>query len=81
LTTNRPRFRAIAQRLYPRALWIHGQGRYASLAVCSGLTVMLYATMEDARQGKQWIDRCGCGHACRGESRPAMHTIVELPEA
>jgi hypothetical protein len=53
---------------------------YASLAYCGGLTVMLYDTVEEAVQGKPWLERYGCGHACRGERTAGLHVIVCLTD-
>lgn len=67
---------AIRKR-FPQAMWIHGSGRYATLAWCgdyrhlgykSGLTVELQDTLEKAKEAKKHIDNSGCGYQCRGSS-------------
>jgi hypothetical protein len=78
MVTKRKSYRALARQRYRRALWIYGDGPYASLAHCGGLTVLLFGTMEEALQAKALIDRCGCGHACQGDRLSGRHVIEEL---
>jgi hypothetical protein len=57
-----------------RALWVMGEGPYATLAWCPvGPTVMLHETFPAAVKALGWIDDLGCGHACIGD-----HEIVVL---
>lgn len=76
--SRRGTYRTIARHRYPQALWIAGEGPYASLAYCGGLTVLLCASQEAAMQAKQGIDHLGCGHACRGEHRGGLHVVEDL---
>jgi hypothetical protein len=63
-----------ARKRYKRAIWIQGDGRYATVSSCGGsVTVMLHATQEKAQQAKQGIDSWGCGGSCSNR-----HTIVDL---
>lgn len=62
-----------AKKLYPKAIWINGQGQYALLAYCGGLTVTLHETQESAVKSKETIDQTGCGSQCRNS-----HKIVDL---
>lgn len=71
---RRPRtYLAEAKLRWPRAEWVIGSGRFASLAHCRDLTIILYDTEETALKGKNWIDRCGCGGRCVGD-----HEIIDL---
>jgi len=56
--------KALAKRTWPRAAWISGAGRYASVAVCRDLTVILFQELADARAAKALIDQTACGGAC-----------------
>jgi hypothetical protein len=62
-----------ARAAWPRAEWIIGSGRYASVAHCDTTTVMLFATPAEADRAKDFIDRLGCGHACSVD-----HETVDL---
>lgn len=64
---------AKARKRWPRAEWIQGEGRWASVARCRVLTVMLHSEMGKATEAKAFIDRLGCGGACTGD-----HSIVDL---
>ena len=67
---------AVARRKWgPRALWVEGQGRYATLAHCGGLTVELHRTQAEAQQALDVINATGCGHRCSRN-----HELVVLPE-
>jgi hypothetical protein len=64
----------IAKRKWPKAVWISGEGPYASVAYCPrGITVALYETLPEAERAKQMIDDTGCGGLCVGD-----HEIVKL---
>lgn len=58
-----------ARRIYPRAVWIVGDGPWASVAPCRALTVALYTTREEAEAARTFIDRYGCGGRCTREHR------------
>jgi hypothetical protein len=68
----------LAKCRWPRALWVQGNGSYACLALCGGLsmqTVELYASLDDAKAAKLAIDETGCGSACWGQHG---HTVFDL---
>ena len=63
-----------ARRKWPGAIWIIGDGPYASVSRCPpGETVMLFGTMAEAEMLKSFIDSTGCGESCRRD-----HHAVEL---
>jgi len=69
-------YREKAKKLYKKAIWIHGDGRYATLSACGGnLTVMLHETPQNARDAMRDIDKLGCGGACVNK-----HWLVDLKE-
>jgi hypothetical protein len=64
----------LAKCIWPRALWIHGNGPYASIARCGrGTTIQLCPTATDAQQMKDVIDSSGCGGLCQ-----RRHELIEL---
>jgi hypothetical protein len=63
-----------ARRKWPRAIWIIGDGPYASVSRCPpGDTVMLFGSMAEAETLKSFIDSTGCCESCRRD-----HLTVEL---
>ncbi len=64
---------AFARCAWPEAAWIEGEGRWASVAHCRDLTVMLHKSLDDARAAVAAIDRRACGGACSRH-----HEVVEL---
>jgi len=69
-----PSYAQIAKRKWgKKAAWIHGTGRYALLAWCGVLTVILPDDLAKAKARKRIIDKGGCGHAC-----VRNHEIVDL---
>jgi hypothetical protein len=63
-----------AKKRYKQAIWIHGEGRFATVAACNGpVTVRLHETREKAERAKREIDSEGCGGHCS-----KTHTIVDL---
>ena len=73
---------AVAKCLWPRAVWVHGEGEYACLAWCGSgprpgpaLTVELFTTAAAAEGAKAAIDHGGCGGRCEGERR---HELVHM---
>jgi len=62
-----------ARRRWPEAVWIIGNGAYASVAYCGDTSVMLFSTQAEAMTAKEFIDRTACGHACH-----RRHEIVHL---
>ena len=68
------RFRTVAWRHWSHALWIEGNGRFASVAACPpGHTVMLFEQKTDAEEAKKAIDDTGCSSGCCGR-----HSVVDL---
>lgn len=58
-------YRTLASCMWPRALWVHGEGPWASVAHCGrGTTVQLCSTVDDAQTAKSFIDNMGCGGRC-----------------
>jgi hypothetical protein len=69
-------WRARAQCRWPRAEWIVGNNRFASVSYCPrGTTVMLYADRVGAEKAKRVIDRLGCGGQCFGWPG---HKVIDL---
>lgn len=70
-------WQAKARRRWGRqALWISGDGPFATLAHCpSGLTVVLWPTRQEAEQA---IKGLICGSGCRALWDPRAHEIVDL---
>jgi hypothetical protein len=73
MATRRPYKRAAKAR-WPRAGWIHGEGRWATVAPCRDyLTVELHATRAAAEVSMLRL-RQGCGGFCT----PDAHSLVDL---
>jgi hypothetical protein len=63
-----------ARRRWPRAIWIMGNGEYASVSYCRAQpTVMLFETLAEAERAKKAIDDTACGGRCM-----RRHEIVQL---
>jgi len=73
MTAPAASWHSLAQRRWPRAEWIEGDGRWASVAHCRDLTVILHATAANAHAAVARIDRTACGGACSRH-----HEVVEL---
>src|SRR5262245_64686770 len=67
-------YRQAARCRWRDALWVEGEGRWASVSLCPheenfvpkrAVTVELYASREEALAAKARIDRGFCGNACR----------------
>ncbi len=58
---------------WPDAAWVWGEGRWATVTNCRGVTVMLHATLDDALAAVDAIDRKACGGGCQ-----RRHEVVEL---
>src|SRR5260370_33721145 len=57
-----------ARMTWPKALWIEGSGRYASVSFCApGPTVVLCRSYAAAKALKRQIDDTGCGGQGAGE--------------
>lgn len=57
-------FGTLARCIWRRAVWVTGNGPYATVARCRVLTVQLHPTQEAAEAAKRVIDSSGCGGAC-----------------
>ncbi|MGH2651381.1 MAG: hypothetical protein ACRDHS_03035 [Actinomycetota bacterium] len=76
-------FLTFAKCVWPRALWILGDGPFASVSWCgarpglpryrSGASVKLWETIEDAHKAKAQIDYTGCGGLC-----VRRHEVIQL---
>jgi len=65
----------LAKCIWPRTLWIHGNGPYASVARCGrGITVQLSQTAEEATDAKELIESHGCGGLCQRQ-----HEVIHIP--
>lgn len=64
-------YRALAKCLWPKAIWIEGEGPHASVTWCGGITVQLHETACDL-----WSCLAAgqfCGARCKG-----IHGHVKL---
>ena len=68
-------YHVAAKCIWPRAVWIIGEGRFALLAWCRVLTVTLHDNPTSAEEAKALIDHTACGGMC---SR--RHEIVEITD-
>jgi hypothetical protein len=66
-------FKEKARAVWPEALWVYGDGPYALVSRCEGVTVILTTSLESAQKRRANIDRLGCGGQCRGK-----HEVVKL---
>lgn len=55
---------AAAECRWPRADWISGNGRFATISLCDHFTVRLHTTQGVAHKALEFIDRNNCGHHC-----------------
>jgi hypothetical protein len=69
-------YRTLANCMWPRAVWVNGDGPYATLARCRVLTVALHASLDAAHAAKRAIDQWGCGGRC--PCTGAGHELVRL---
>src|SRR5262245_57249410 len=69
-------WRPFARHLSPRAVWIAGNGRFASLSNCRpAATVALHANRAKAQEAVTLIDKIACGSRCTGR-----HEVIDLAE-
>ncbi|MET7639348.1 hypothetical protein [Streptomyces sp. NPDC005438] len=74
-------YNALAKCMWPRAVWVCGEGPYATVSRCpsggrrNALTVALWSTHEAALSAKKIIDDSMCGGSCWGARG---HEIVQL---
>jgi hypothetical protein len=75
-------WRAFALCVWPRAIWVYGDGRWASYSGCPHLgprgreyavTVELHPTRAGCERAKEMIDRGHCGNCCRKD-----HRVIDL---
>ncbi len=59
-------WRTLGYCLWPRAVWVVGQGEWASVSYCraGSTSVMFHPTEHDARQALEFIDHYACGGRC-----------------
>jgi len=70
---SKSKWRKMAQKLWPFAEWITGNGHWALLAHCKVLTITLWPTYEEAEIRKIQIDKFACGGHCYG-----FHELFDL---
>jgi hypothetical protein len=77
-------WRTLAKCIWPRAVWVEGDGPYAVLAWCNSArqfagyhaacpSVSLHADVESAEDAKRRIDLGACGGMCN-----RRHEIIHL---
>jgi hypothetical protein len=73
-------YQAMAKCLWPRAVWVEGEGPYATVSYCqspsyrgNSTSVMLHKTEAAAGKAMAAIDRFGCGGGCTEN-----HRLLEL---
>ena len=71
---------AEAACIWRYAEWVAGSGRWATLAGCGVLTVVLHRTKADALASLAAIDTYGCGHRCPASVDLKRHRLVYLTE-
>lgn len=69
-------FRTFARCIWPRAVWIAGNGPYAVVAYCGVTTITLHADPDAAQEALATIDATGCGGRC---SRHHKLIRLEIP--
>ena len=69
-------YRTLAKCIWPRAVWVVGEGPFALLAWCRDLTVTLHWDYDGAVEAKRLIDSDACGGRCTNR-----HEIVKLAPA
>jgi hypothetical protein len=74
--TGHRRFSAFAKCAWPRAEWVHGEGKFATVSYCHVTTVTLHPSAARALAALEFIDRLGCGGFC--EKRHAV-VVLSLP--
>ena len=67
-------YRTLAPCRWPRAGRIDGDGPWAVVS-CSGYTVTLWPTLDDAEACVAMLDQTHCGHRCY---RGARHRVIDL---
>ena len=71
---------AEAECLFRYAEWVAGRGRWATLAGCGVLTIILHRTKAEALASLAAIDQWGCGHRCPSNLGLKRHRLVYLTE-
>ena len=65
----------VAERRWPDAAWVSGNGPFAFVEPCRVTTIHLFETLEQAERYKQIP-----GYRCGGVCFPGLHYIVDLRE-
>lgn len=73
-------YRLKAEKMWPEAMWIVGDARFATVAKCRDVTVTLWGSPEAAEASLRTINQTGCGSAC-GFDRHGVHEVVDLETA
>lgn len=66
---------ALNRCIFPRAVWIQGEGRCAVVAWCGQPSVTLFPNVPDAEKVLARVNAGRCGGKCRG-----WHELILLPE-
>lgn len=61
------KYEVMAKCLWPRAVWVTGDGKYALVAYCGQVSVTLWGTHPKALSEMEGLRLCG--HACTGNHR------------
>lgn len=69
-------YRTFAKCIWPRAIWISGDGPFAAVAYCRQTTITLHADIDAAQTAIDFIDTFGCGGRC---SRHHKLIRLEIP--
>jgi hypothetical protein len=91
-TRQHKTYHAFAKCTFRRAVWVIGDGPYATLAWCRSLSVMLHETEHEAEISLEMINHTACGGLCNGRhelvllvltpgtrNQPALPTEPEPP--
>ena len=71
---------AEAECIWKYAEWVAGRGRWATLAGCGVLTIVLHQSKDAALASLAAIDQWGCGHRCPAKPEWKRHRLVYMPE-
>lgn len=67
--------KTLTKCMFPRAVWILGNGPIALIAWCRRPSITLWKDHAEALGSKSFIDRTGCGGGCTGR-----HEIVRIAD-
>ncbi len=68
------------RRIFPRSVWVDGDGPFALLCPCRDLSITLWPTEAKADEAMERVNATGCGGGCSLETREDHHLIVNLNE-